>query len=482
MKTWIDYFDYDTLLQPTDWRFAAAVVGLCKYFDYFEIDYKVLYDVEEKPDNYVHGFDGIIYKSEDVIEEKYLDFAESYFAKYMTHSIILNTLKNNDEFSEEQIKLVNDLVKSKTVLKGLLGKTKFDGTNKDIFISTIEENRTEIIKNIFKNGNNLYKNYCNERLIFTEDNSTCRLRGYNVDKDRKTNNLGFCFSKESFESNDILEFDFIPFAFSNSDMREAYFVNNNFSVKSLTQTNYAFSNQLSSTENKYDKNKLLLVLQNSKDYISYDVEIISKSQDKAYYETFFVRLERLKKLRELSGKSLNFVKKINDDYWFNLEKEVYMRCLNNVLLDDVILKMFKFFYFEESEKKNGKAISEIRKTQKNIMYKIGLLVDINVSWKGNEIMDEIKSAKSCGFLTSKKLIEMKSSNKINSYKQKIISALCAHDYDRTKEIILSLSAYVGMEFSFFYTFLENAEENKDLAFAFASALSETGSKSNEENN
>lgn len=468
MKTKIDYFDYDTLLQPTDWRFAAAVVGLCKYFDYFGIVYKVLYDVEEKPDNYIHGFDGIIYKSEDITEEKYLEFVENYFEKYMTHKNILNILESQ-EFSEEQIKLVNDLVKSKTVLKGLLGKTKFDGTNKDVFISTIEENRAEIIKNIFKNGNNLYKNYCNERLIFTEDNSTCRLRGYNVDKDRKTSNLGFCFSKESFESNDILEFDFIPFAFSNPDMREAYFVNNNFSVKSLTQTNYAFSNQLSSTENKDDKNKLMLVLQNSKDYISYDVEIISKSQDKAYYETFFVRLERLKKLRELSGKSLNFVKKINDDYWFNLEKEVYMRCLNNVLLDDVILMMLKF-YFDDNAVKGY------------IKSRTDMLIDINVSWKGNEIMDEIKSAKSCGFLTSKKLIEMKSSNKINSYKQKIISALCAHDYDRTKEIILSLSAYVGMEFSFFYTFLENAEENKDLAFAFASALSEVSSKNNEENN
>lgn len=464
MKTKIDYFDYDTLLQPTDWRFAAAVVGLCKYFDYFGIDYKVLCDVEEKPDNYIHGFDGIIYKSEDITEEKYLEFAENYFEKYMTHKNILNILESQ-EFSEEQIKLVNDLVKSKTVLKGLLGKTKFDGTNKDIFISTIEENRAEIIKNIFKNGNNLYKNYCNERLIFTEDNSTCRLRGYNVDKDRKTSNLGFCFSKESFESNDILEFDFIPFAFSNSDMRETYFVNNNFSVKSLTQTNYAFSNQLSSTENKYDKNKLMLVLQNSKDYISYDVEIISKSQDKAYYETFFVRLERLKKLRELSGKSLNFVKKINDDYWFNLEKEVYMRCLNNVLLDDVILMMLKF-YFDDNAVKGY------------IKSRTDMLIDINVSWKGNDIMDEIKSAKSCGFLTSKKLIEMKSSNKINSYKQKIISALCAHDYDRAKEIILSLSAYVGMEFSFFYTFLENAEENKDLAFAFASALIEVSSKNN----
>lgn len=464
MKTKIDYFDYDTLLQPTDWRFAAAVVGLCKYFDYFGIDYKVLCDVEEKPDNYIHGFDGVIYKSEDITEEKYLEFAENYFEKYMTHKNILNILESQ-EFSEEQIKLVNDLVKSKTVLKGLFDKIKFNGTNKDIFISTIEENRAEIIKNIFKNGNNLYKNYCNERLIFTEDNSTCRLRGYNVDKDRKTNNLGFCFSKESFESNDILEFDFIPFAFSNSDMRETYFVNNNFSVKSLTQTNYAFSNQLSSTENKDDKNKLMLVLQNSKDYISYDVEIISKSQDKAYYETFFVRLERLKKLRELSGKSLNFVKKINDDYWFNLEKEVYMRCLNNVLLDDVILMMLKF-YFDDNAVKGY------------IKSRTDMLIDINVSWKGNDIMDEIKSAKSCGFLTSKKLIEMKSSNKINSYKQKIISALCAHDYDRAKEIILSLSAYVGIEFSFFYTFLENAEENKDLAFAFASALIEVSSKNN----
>lgn len=472
MKTKIDYFDYDTLLQPTDWRFAAAVVGLCKYFDYFGIDYKVLYDVEEKPDNYIHGFDGIIYKSEDITEEKYLEFAENYFEKYMTHKNILNILESQ-EFSEEQIKLVNDLVKSKTVLKGLFDKIKFDGTNKDIFISTIEENRAEIIKNIFKNGNNLYKNYCNERLIFTEDNSTCRLRGYNVDKDRKTSNLGFCFSKESFESNDILEFDFIPFAFSNSDMRETYFVNNNFSVKSLTQTNYAFSNQLSSTENKDDKNKLMLVLQNSKDYISYDVEIISKSQDKAYYETFFVRLERLKKLRELSGKSLNFVKKINDDYWFNLEKEVYMRCLNNVLLDDVILMMLKF-YFDDNAVKGY------------IKSRTDMLIDINVSWKGNEIMDEIKNqielAKKCGHLVSKRLIEMKSSNKIISYKYKLSSALNTHDYDRVKEILLRLSAEVNIEFSFFYAFLENAEKYKDIVFSFATALIEGSSNNNEENN
>ncbi len=467
MKTTINYYGYDTLLQPTDWRAAAAVVGLCKYFDHFRIDYKILYNVDEKPENYIHGFDGIIYKSESITEEKYLDFVESYFEKYMTHSTILSIL-GNDEFSDEQIKMVNDLVKSKTVLKGLLGKTKFDGTNKAVFISTIEENREEIIKTIFKNGNNLYKNYCNERLIFTDDNSTCRLRGYNVDKDRKTSILGFCFSKESFDANDILEFDFIPFAFSNPDMRETYFVNNNFSVESLVNTNRAFSEQLSNTEGKGDKNKLLLVLQNSKDYISYDVEIISKSQDDAFYSTLFVRLERLKKLRELSGKSLYLVKKINDDYWFNLEKEVYMRCLNNVLLDDVILRMLKFYFDDNSNKGYIKSRTD-------------LLIDINISWKGNKIMDEINSARICGFKAAQELIRLKSSNKINSYKQKIISALCAHDYDRAKEVILSLSAYVGMEFSFFYKFLENAEENKDIAFAFASALTETNSKNSENN-
>ncbi len=471
MKTKIDYFDYDTLLQPTDWRFAAAVVGLCKYFDYFGIDYKVLYDVEEKPDNYIHGFDGIIYKSEDITEEKYLDFVESYFEKYMTH-IKLQNILNKDKLIDE------DIVNFKRICpdsfyKNFFENKRFDGSNKDYFISAIYEKRYEMITHSYKYNLNLYGNYCNKNRLYTDKNKVCRIIGYDVDKDRKTSNLGFCFSKESFESNDILEFDFIPFAFSNSDMRETYFVNNNFSVKSLTQTNYAFSNQLSNTENKYDKNKLMLVLQNSKDYISYDVEIISKSQDKAYYETFFVRLERLKKLRELSGKSLNFVKEINDKYIFNLEKEVYMRCLNNVLLDDAILRMFRF-YFDDNA---GKSY---------IKNRTDMLIDINVSWKGNEIMDEIKNqiglAKKCGHLVSKRLIEMKSSNKIISYKYKLSSALNTHDYDRVKDILLRLSAEVSMEFPFFYAFLENAEKYKDIVFAFANSLNEGSLNNNEENN
>lgn len=464
MKTTIKYYGYDTLLQPTDWRAAAAVVGLCKYFDHFRIDYKILYNVDEKPENYIHGFDGIIYKSDSITEEKYLDFVESYFEKYMTH-IKLQNILNKDKLIYEDIVNFKRICPDSFYEKFFENK-RFDGSNKDYFISAIYEKRYEMITHLYKYKLNLYGNYCNKKRLYTDKNKVCRIIGYDVDKDRKTSILGFCFSKESFDANDILEFDFIPFAFSNPDMRETYFVNNNFSVETLVNTNRAFSEQLSNTESKGNKNKLLLVLQNSKDYISYDVEIISKSQDDAFYSTLFVRLERLKKLRELSGKSLYLVKKINDDYWFNLEREVYMRCLNNVLLDDVILRMLKFYFDDNSNKGYIKSRTD-------------LLIDINISWKGNKIMDEINSARICGFKASQELIRLKSSNKINSYKQKIISALCAHDYDRAKEVILSLSAYVGMEFSFFYKFLENAEENKDIAFAFASALTETNSKNSE---
>ena len=150
-----------------------------------------------------------------------------------------------------------------------------------------------------------------------------------------------------------------------------------------------------------------------------------------------------------------------------------MRCLNNVLLDDVILMMLKF-YFDDNA---GKGY---------IKSRTDMLIDINVSWKGNEIMDEIKNqielAKKCGHLVSKRLIKMKSSNKIISYKYKLSSALNTHDYDRVKDILLRLSAEVSMEFPFFYAFLENAEKYKDIVFAFANSLNEGSLNNNEENN
>lgn len=463
MKTTINYYGYDTLLQPTDWRAAAAVVGLCKYFDHFRIDYKILYNVDEKPENYIHGFDGIIYKSESITEEKYLDFVESYFEKYMTH-IKLQNILNKDKLIDEDIVNFKRICTDSFYEKFFENK-RFDGSNKDYFISAIYEKRYEMITHLYKYKLNLYGNYCNKNRLYTDKNKVCRIKGYDVDNSKKTNILGFCFSKESFDANDILEFDFIPFAFSNPDMRETYFVNNNFSVETLVNTNRAFSEQLSNTEGKGDKNKLLLVLQNSKDYISYDVEIISKSQSKDYYETFFVRLVRLKLLRNLSEKMLNYYYSTNN-YTLTLQSEVYYRCLNNVLLDDVILRMLKLYFIDTNNRRKIRANTDV-------------LIQINVSWKGIVNMDKLYSAKKCGNKVSQKLISLNSENTIISYRHKLTSSLCVHDYDRVKDILLKLYDCVGIDFPFMYDFFENAEENKDVVYMFVSGLYVSSERNNE---
>lgn len=471
MKSKIDFDGYNTLLQPTEWRYAAATTGLVEYFKFNHISYGVLSELEEKPEESVFGFDGILYNQEDITEERYLDFVENHFKDDMTHIRILQMLEK-DEFTEEQIKDVNDMVKSKTVLKKLFGKTRFDGTNKQTVADIINNNRHEIIKSVFRYGKNLYSNYANSNLLLTASNPHCRLAGYTLDEGRKTRFLGFCFAKESYETNDIPEFDFIPFAFSNSDMYETFFVNNNFSVKALVQTNKRIKDALNSVDKKDPRLKLLAVLQQARDYINYNVEIIMKSRDNDYYSTLYVRADRLKQLRNLSDKSLNFVHQISDNYWLNVEKEVYWRCLNNVFLDDVILRMLKIYFDKDVNKIVVKLCTDT-------------LIDINEAWKGNEVMKEKDIARKCGYKASQALIDMNRKNKISSFKQKIVSALVAHDYDRVNEVILSLSSYVNMEFSFFYKLIENPEENKSIAFAFASALTEeVGFKNNktEENN
>lgn len=457
MKTNVDYKGYDTLIQPTDWRYSAACLGLHRFLTYSGFDFMLLNDCEDTVDGAIYGFDGILYHSSDLTEENYLLFAENFFKKDMTHLTILSMLENA-EFTDENIKTINDLIKSKTVLKKLVGKIKFDGTNKDVISNLINENRFEIIKSIFRYGKNLYSDYCNSNLLLTDSNNHCRLVGYSVDEGRKTRFLGFCFSKESVDCNDEIEFDFIPFAFSNPEMYETYFVNNNYSIKELVKTNDTLSERLRDNEKKNPKTRLLSVLQQANNFINYDVEIIEKNRDNDYYSTLFVRTERLRALKQLSDKSLSFTYKIAEDYWLNLEKEVFERCLNNVLLDDLIERMLKISLDS----------GEVNKT--TVRFRTNTLVDINVSWKGSMIMSELENAKKLGFVVSQKLIEKRGKNKISSYQQRIISALVAHDYDRVKEVLLSLSAYSGVEFAFFYKFLEDAEQYKDLAFAFASSL------------
>lgn len=455
----VDYKGYDTLIQPTDWRYSAACLGLHRFLTYSGFDFMLLNDCEDTFNEAIHGFDGILYHSSDLTEENYLLFAETFLSKFkgMPHIEVLKRFNGKEhltDYEEKDIKTLNKMIKE---LKLTDNELKFDGENKDVFIKQINDNRLDIIRKCLYT---FYQKYCRDirnKSIFYNGYKTCRINGYWIDEPKKSNSLGFCFDKNSFTFEDVIEFDFIPFAFSNSEMYETYFVNNNYSIKDLVNTNRILSKRLRDNEKKNPKTRLLSVLQQADDFINYDVEIIVKNRDNDFYNTMFVRAERLRALKQLKDKSLSFTYKIAEDYWLNLEREVYERCLNNVLLDDLIERMFKIILD-----------SEVNKT--TVRFRINTLVDINVSWKGSMIMSELENAKKLGYVVSQRLIEKRGKNKISSYQQRIISALVAHDYDRVKEVLLSLSAYSGVEFAFFYKFLEDAEQYKDLAFAFASSL------------
>ena len=102
MISTLENCNYDTMLEPLDWRFSAAIVGLIQYFDFHNIKY----EVDEEC---------IRYNKDDITEEKYLEFVENKYTDKLHHKLVENILKQS-EISDEQIKLVNDKLKANTII------------------------------------------------------------------------------------------------------------------------------------------------------------------------------------------------------------------------------------------------------------------------------------------------------------------------------------------------------------------------------
>lgn len=465
MKQTVDYESYDTLIQATDWRYSASVLGLLKYFRHFhgELEYALLSDLQKDgkslPSEAISGFDGILYHSSDITEERYLDFVEKAFESEMTHLKMLAILEK-DTPTDDEIKDFNDKAKSKTVLKNLFGKTKFNGTNREECRKILDDNRLKIVKEIYRYSPLLYRGFNNTNLLLTESNPHCRLQSYTVDEGRKTRYIGYSFDKDTFVGNDCIEFDFIPFAFTNT--YESYFINNNFDVGTLKQTNEFFVDALEKVPEKNIRTKLYLALKNSGDYMKYDVEVIIKPRDMEQYQTLFVRADRLKALQELKSENLKFNYKISDNYYFNLENEVYEKCLNNELLDNSIMFMLK--------------VREDKDFKKNITFQIYNTILINEKWKGAKTMYYTQLAKEAAIELKKRIIgDNKSNNKngenkLNAYRQKIISAMIANDYERVNDVIISLCNFQRVVPEFAIPFFENPEKNIGIIQTFVAYL------------
>ena len=456
--------DFNVKLEPSDWRFSAAIVGLLEYFEYIDT-LETSYKVE---DEY------ILYNSELITKENYLKFVEKKYGENLHHKYVELNLEhynqdNNENDNTYIIKSINEKLSGNTIMKKIFKKIKFDGTNRDEILSLVNKHREELILETFRNKSDMYKNYCNTNQLFNENQKYCRLVGYYIDAPKKGKSTGFGFNMSSFVGQDIQEFDFIPFAFIND--RESLFINDNYEINRLTSAKQVFQEKIKADienlelENKYRgiKYSLFKGIIESSDFIEYDVEVIVKDRDKDYYETLYIRkqsIDILKKIneRKIDYNSLCFSYKINDNYYIDIYKKVMECILNNTLLDDVIDLLLK-------EKKN--------------YYTVYQLININDLIRGEKIMDDKirKIIHACANEVRNKIPE----NKLESYRQKLTSSIIFKDYDRVCQILLQLSGYSDVYFSFADELFMDFEKNKDIAYTFINALGKSN-KFNENTN
>ncbi|MGL5478855.1 MAG: type I CRISPR-associated protein Cas8a1/Csx8, partial [Clostridium sp.] len=385
--------------------------------------------------------DVLKYNSKMITEENYLLFVEDFFQKEM-HHLVLESMLSNDEITEEQEKLINEKLKANAVMKSVFNGIKYSEEKKQTILDLINKNRLELIRKTYEKGLKLYKKYNNENALFSEEGKSCRVLNYYIDMGKKGKSLGYFWDSSTYVYTDDKVFDFIPFAFSKS--YEAFFINNNYSIKDLSKSN----SLIESSENPRDT--LFGEIKNSSEYIDFDVEVIIKDQSESFYKTLFIRKDTIEILRKIDNyKAIKVVYRDKDpkspDY---LEKNIIDFVLNKIKLDPIIEMLLK-------------------SNKYNYSYNIKTLIEINKLIYGGDIMNQnMKGA----FAAAKSVTKALEANKINSYKQKLISSITFKDYDRFCEILLQLSSYSGIVFNFAYDLFDDFEENKNLAYTFINAL------------
>lgn len=454
---------YNSRIEPSDWRYSAAIVGMIRFFDDREIAYS------SKGRYLYYNFEDIHNESNDLEGDRnYLLFAEKWFSDKMHHNDLSRRLSQS-EFTEEQISEINKKFSANTIMKKVFKGIKFDTSNKELILNLIEDNRLELIRDTFSNAKSGYQKFINNSKYRSESGEVCRLLGFCVDTGRKTKSIGFCFDKESRTFNDEVEFDFIPFAFSRSG--SSIFINNNTSIKYLLQSNgemdYFLGQQF---ENQKTWNSVFYSYSEGAGFIDYDVEVIVKNMDTDYYESMFIRQPAIKIFkaiadnREFSDSLANVFKrhiKVNDNYYINVMQEVTDSILNELSLDDLIERLMKLEYDTESNTPETFCLSRLIYINE-IIYK---------NMEGNmEKTPEFKGSSADASQVVQYFISNRQENKIKGYQQRLANTLISKDYDRFVEIMLQLSSYTEVPFVFMHKLIQDFEANKNLAYNFINSL------------
>lgn len=460
---------YDTEIEAEDWRDSAAICGLIKFFKWGDIPYNDSEIFNDNPDEKER--DVLRFSISDITEEKYLRFIEDEYKDDLPNTRIKSILKFKDEFTDDEIKEINGLLVSNSVMKKIFTKYKFDGTNKDLITEKLEKNKDDITKETFRNKLNLYRNYANPNLLFNEGGNICRLNGYYQDLPKKGKSLGYKFEMSTFVSRDKWYYDFIPFAFIGKFY--SIFINDNYSIDELFNTNLKLKDALE-TEKGERKNinasrEMFRLIAENSDFVDYDTEVIIKEVDKDYYQTLYIRKECINILKSISNyKIICLSIKITDDNYLDVQRVVTNSIVNLKLLNPLIIKLLK----EDFSNTGIKGENNKYKKLINALININVLIkkqlnegedgkSMNIGiWKARESAEKVVSA----------LIKSGHENKMRAYRTKLTSALVFKDYNRFCEILLNLSDYSGVNMDFAYDLFGNFEDNIERAYAFVNAL------------
>lgn len=457
----MDNENYNSSAESLNWQYSASIVGLIKYLEFFDIPYEITNDK-------------IYYNNYEITLERYLEFVEDYFREDMHHKVVENELKTKSEFTDDEIKFINEKLKANTVMKKYFSKIKFDGTNNDSILSIIDENRLELIKETYRLKSNLYANFANPNLFFSDEKNISRLNGFYVDGPKKGKALSYNFDTSRFVGKDDMLFDFIPFAFTIG--RDVLFVNDNSDIKELVRTQEKL---LDNVKNAYEgdnskkniRRAFFKAIIEASDFIDFDVEVIHKNREDSFFETLFVRkqsIEILKKMGSNDYKCFCFVYKMGENYYLDIQKEVVDAILNMTNVTELI----KILLCDDNSNEGYNYCSIINK-----------LINVNVLIsRRDDLMTSVEKAKKAAWAITKKF-SLKEENKLKSYKTKLSSALMFKDYTRFYDILINLGIYKDESFNFAYDLFENFEENKSVAYAFVNGLGNRYEKNeNNENN
>ncbi len=461
-----EFTDY---LEADDWRNAAAIVGLIRFFDYAQIPYnrEEIEQAEEVYDDdaeYDEGLDFLKFNAADITEEKLDDFIEYCFAEELHHCVVERAL-DKTEWSKEEVDFINGRLTANTVMKKIFSKQKFDGTNKEEILDLIRENRTVILRETYRNKSNLYRNFCNENIFRKPEGETARLKGYYVDFAKKGKSLSYRYDTGLFGSSDSVYYDFILFAFTIG--RESFFINDNSTIRQLVRTNRILRDKCREQRQMQGSADIRRVLFENiiyaSDFIDFDVEIIRKNVDNPYFETFYLRRESIAIFRKIKNYTM-FCRVVKlDEGYIQIQEEVTNAVSNLQLMDGLIEALVK------------KDVNEKASNYCTLVWNIlqlNLLIRSQLNIGGENMNKNMRSAYACAEKATAELRRRNQKNKINSYQTKLLSALIFHDYNRFSEILLSLSNYTDVYFPFAYDLFEDFEANKEAAYTFVNNFNE----------